>query len=126
LDCQGGTPNNSLFIINGSQQKISIPDGRVVREPLFFYLRAILVQPFCRFFFLLSLIAAAYSISKSRLQLLILLGLSGAAAIPLWEVAVPNRTIIGNGAYYPLDNAYLLYRVDDFSGHHEGQENQQQ
>lgn len=48
---------------------------------------------FAALFFLLSLVAAAYSISKSRLQLLILLGLSFAAVIPLWELAVPNRTV---------------------------------
>jgi hypothetical protein len=49
---------------------------------------------FAAFFFLLSLIAAAYSISKSRLQLLIPLGLGGAAVIPLWEIAVPSRTVM--------------------------------
>ena len=48
---------------------------------------------FAALFFLLSLIAAAYSISKSRLQLLILLGLSFAAVIPVWQLAVPNRTV---------------------------------
>jgi voltage-gated potassium channel len=48
---------------------------------------------FAALFFLLSLIAAAYSISKSRLQLLILLGVSFIAVIPLWEIAVPNRTV---------------------------------
>src|ERR1044072_1615929 len=48
---------------------------------------------FAAVFFLLSLIAAAYSISKSRIQLVILLGLSFLAVIPLWELAVPNRTV---------------------------------
>jgi len=39
-------------------------------------------------FFLLSLIAAAYAISRNRRQLLTLLGLSGAVVLPLWQVFV--------------------------------------
>lgn len=48
---------------------------------------------FATVFFLLSLIAATYSISTSRLQILILLGLSFLAVIPFWGRAFPNRAV---------------------------------
>jgi voltage-gated potassium channel len=44
-------------------------------------------------FFLLSLIAAAYAISRNRRQLLILLGLSGAVVLPIWQIFVPDPKV---------------------------------
>jgi voltage-gated potassium channel len=48
---------------------------------------------FVGFFFLLSLIVAAFSISKSRFQFLIMLGISGATVLPVWHFAIPDRII---------------------------------
>jgi voltage-gated potassium channel len=47
---------------------------------------------FVAVFFLLSIVVAAYSVSKSRIQLSIMLGLSAAAVMPLWEIVIPNKT----------------------------------
>jgi len=49
---------------------------------------------FVAFCFLLSIIAAAYSASKSRRQLLTMLALSVSAVLPLWEIALSNKTVI--------------------------------
>jgi voltage-gated potassium channel len=61
-------------------------------------------------FFLLSLIAAAYSISKSRLQLIILLGVSFLAVVPLWEIAIPNRVV------FETKNSTLWLTVTGYVG----------
>src|SRR5215212_602056 len=58
---------------------------------------------FVAFCFLLSVIAAAYSASKSRRQLLTMLGLTVAAVWPLWEIALSNKTIV-----YTADNCLWL------------------
>lgn len=49
---------------------------------------------FVAVFFLVSLIATAYSITKTRLHRRIILGLSGAALLPVWQLVVPNKTTI--------------------------------
>src|SRR4051794_27330412 len=58
---------------------------------------------FVAFCFLLSIIAAAYSASKSRRQLLTMLGLALSAVLPLWELAVSNETI-----FWTINNSIWL------------------
>src|SRR5262245_56567823 len=48
---------------------------------------------FAGVFFVLALIAAAYSISKSRIQLLVLIGLCLLAVLPIWGLVVADRKV---------------------------------
>lgn len=61
---------------------------------------------FVGLFFLISLIVAAFSISKSRFQLIFILGISGAAVIPLWQLFITERMI-----REPLNNTLWLILI---------------
>lgn len=57
-------------------------------------------------FFLLALILAAFSISKSRLQLIIMLGLSAGTVLPVWNFVFSDPIIIGT-----LNNSLWLILI---------------
>ena len=61
---------------------------------------------FVGLFFLISLVVAAFSISRSRLQIWIMIVLSSATVLPLWQLAIPNRLISES-----LNNAIWLMLI---------------